>query len=156
MGSVVPMPLGFEGGGLRLVAEAVVVPALASQIYPALVLPEREARDIVTAVSQADARRGGRFTSGLAGTQVWSGAFDGPDGTRGNAVQLGTVDWAHDTPARHYVTVIRSAVTAAGVAAGESPASILYAVLALTGMSLEAERLRPPVTPARDPFRHPR
>jgi hypothetical protein len=148
------MPLGFEGSGLRLVAEAVVVPALASQLYPALVLPEREARDLLAAVAQADARRGGRFTSGPAGTQVWSGPFDGTDGGHGNAVQIGTVDWSQDTPARHYLTLLRSAVTAAGVAVGESPASVLHHVLALTGTSVEPERLRTPSAPARDPFRH--
>jgi len=44
-------------------------------------------------------------------------------------------------------------VTADGVAYGETTASILARVLALTGLSMDGTRLSLAAPPARDPFR---
>lgn len=127
--------------------------AVQSQIRPALVLPEREARQLLTAAANHDVSRGGIFSAGPAGVQVWSGAWDGPGGSHGSALHLGSVDWSYDTPARHYITVYRVLVTAAGAGAGQTTESVLAQVMALGGLSVDGATLSMPVPPARDPFR---
>lgn len=128
--------------------------ALSSQIRPALVLAEREARELVTAAQRLDVSRGGCFRAGVAGIQVWSRPFDGPARFPGDvAAQWGCVEWTYDTPARHYATIYRCTVTTEGLAGGESTASILARVLALTGLPVGGERIRLAPPPARDPFR---
>jgi hypothetical protein len=139
--------------GMTLRAGAVAIPALASQVRPALVLPERETRELIASARSNDVGQGGNFAAGPAGVQVWSGAFDGPGGTRGHALHLGSVDWSYNTPVKHYATIYRAMVTADGVACGETTASILARVLALTGLSMDGTRLSLAAPPARDPFR---
>ncbi len=139
---------------LRLTDTAVAKPALLSQVRPALVLAEKEARDLLQTATAYDVTRGGRFSAGPAGIQVWSGPWDGPNGTHGQAVHLGSVDWSYDTPVRHYATVYRAMVTTFGLDAGESTSTILDKVLRLAGLSADGCRLEMPMPPARDPFRN--
>jgi hypothetical protein len=127
--------------------------AVQSQIRPALVLPEREARHLLTAASREDVSRGGVFSAGPAGIQLWSGEWDGPGGSHGTARHLGSVDWSYDTPARHYITVYRVLVTAAGAQVGLTTESVLGRVMALGGLSSEGSTLAMAVPPPRDPFR---
>ena len=138
---------------LSLAANAVAVPALSSHVRPALVLAERETRDLLDVASRYDVSCGGRFSAGPAGIQVWSGPFDGPNGSHGSAVHLGSVDWSYDTPVRHYATVYRAMVTAAGVAAGETTESILRSVLDLAQIPMAGSHITMPAPPPRDPFR---
>lgn len=138
---------------LRLNPLAVAVPALSSHVRPALVLPEREARELIAAARLNDVANGGRFSAGPAGIQVWSAPWNGTGGGHGSAEHLGSVDWSYDTPVKHYCTIYRAMVTSAGVAAGETTTSVLARVLALTGVPLEGSRLSLPQAPARDPFR---
>jgi len=138
---------------VTLVANAVAVPALSSHVRPALVLAERETRDLLDAAARYDVSCGGRFSAGPAGIQVWSGPFDGPNGAHGSSVHLGSVDWSYDTPVRHYATVYRAMVTAAGVAAGETTETILRAVLDLASIAMQGSHITMPAPPARDPFR---
>jgi hypothetical protein len=141
---------------LRLRDDAIAVPALTSQVRPALVLPEEQARALLDAANRKDVSRGGRFAASPAGVQVWSGPFDGIGGSRGSAVHLGSVDWTYDTPAKHWALIYRAMVTEAGIAAGETTASILTHVLALTGLSIDGDRITLPTPPVRDPFRNRR
>lgn len=139
--------------GVALRTDAVAIPALTSQVRPALVLPELQARALIDAATRGDVTRGGRFSAGPAGIQLWSGPFDAPDGTRGSAVLLGSVDWTYDTPARHWALIYRAMVTQDGISYGETTMSVLARVLALTGLSVEGDRVQLPSPPARDPFR---
>ena len=138
---------------LSLVSTAVAVPALASHVRPALVLAERETRELLDVASRYDVSAGGRFSAGPAGIQVWSGPFDGPNGSHGSAVHLGSVDWSYDTPVRHYATVYRAMVTASGVAAGETTETVLRAVLDLAKIPMQGSHITMPAPPPRDPFR---
>lgn len=138
---------------LSLAPNAVAVPALTSHVRPALVLAERETRDLLDITQQYDVLRGGRFATGPTGIQVWSSAWDGPNSSPGNAIHLGSVDWALDTPSRGYATVYRTIVTAAGVEAGETTESILRAVLALADIPLDGSYVMAATPPPRDPFR---
>jgi hypothetical protein len=132
-------------------SSAFAAPALSSQVRPAIVLPERETRALLQAAARLDIVTGGCFSAGPAGIQVWSD----PASVAGRAVRvhLGSVDWSYDTPVRHYATIYRSMVTAAGVDAGETTASVLARVLALTGVPLDSARIELPAPPRRDPFR---
>jgi hypothetical protein len=153
----VPLQVVPLGGptthGLRLKDGVVAIPALSSHVRPALVLAERETRELLAAAGRNDVGLGGPFAAGPAGIQVWDGPFNGPSGTHGTANHLGSVDWSYDTPAKHYVTIYRVMVTQSGVDAGESPLSILTQVLALGGLSADGTRVSLPAPPARDPFR---
>ena len=148
-----PVPLGGPTlTGLKLKAFAIASPALSSHVRPALVLGERESRTLTQSVNQQDVASGGRFSAGPACVQIWDRPWDHSD-EPGSAVHLGSVDWSHDTPARHYVTVYRSMVTAAGLSSGETPTSILQAVLAISGLDIDDSRITSPGPPPRDPFR---
>jgi hypothetical protein len=142
--------------GLRLKTEAVAVPALTSQVRPALVLPELQARALLDAAAREDVATGGCFSAGPAGIQLWSGPFNGPDGRKGTAMHLGSVDWTYDTPARHWALIYRAMVTQDGIERGETTLSVLTRVLGLTGLSIEGDRVQLPTPPARDPFRRSR
>jgi hypothetical protein len=126
--------------------------AMASQVRPALVLPERQARELLTAAERGDVSCGGTFSAGPAGIQVWSGPWDGPLGTRGTSEHWGSVDWCYDTPNRHYITIYRVLVTARGAEAGQTTTGLLTRVLSLAGVPLGPGGSLP-VPPPRDPFR---
>ena len=147
------VPLGGPVAGLKLKDGVVAVPALSSHVRPSLVLAERESRELLAAAARTDVGLDGRFSAGPAGIQVWDGPFNGPNGTHGTAVHLGSVDWSYDTPAKHYVTIYRVMVTQAGVDSGETTLSILTRVMALGGLPADGNRITLPVPPARDPFR---
>lgn len=152
--SVHVLPLGRPNAdGIRLKEGVVAVPALSSHVRPALVLAERETRELLEAARRQDVGLDGCFSAGPAGIQVWDGPFNGPSGSRGSARHLGSVDWSYDTPNKHYVTIYRVMVTQAGVDAGESTLSILTTVLALAGLAADGTRVTMPQPPARDPFR---
>ena len=150
---VVPFGAQSTTQGLRLKDGAVAVPALASHVRPALVLAERETRELLAAAQRQDVGLDGRFSAGPAGIQFWDGPFNGPSGTKGTARHLGSVDWSYDTPAKHYATIYRVMVTHAGVETGETTLSILCSVLNLAGLSADGNRISMPAPPARDPFR---
>jgi hypothetical protein len=141
-----------NGDNIRLNSEAVARPALTSQVRPALVLPELQARALLDAAAREDVGSEGCFSAGPAGIQVWSKPFDA-DGRKGESVHLGSIDWTYDTPAKHWALIYRAMVTQPGIEAGESTLSILTRVLGLTGLSVEGDRVQLPTPPVRDPFR---
>ena len=138
---------------VRLKANAVAVPALASNVRPALVLAERESRQLIDAAKQHDVSVGGIFCPGPTGIQVWNQPWDEPQAGPGAAIHLGSVDWTYDTPVKHYVTIYRAMVTENGVATGETTLTILTKVLGLTGIPIDGARISMPAPPPRDPFR---
>src|SRR3954447_1642633 len=150
--SVLPL-VSQPAAQVRLIDTAVAVPALISHIRPALVLAEADTRQMIAAADAQGVRAGGLFLASPLGIQLWNAPFDGPDGTPGHSLHLGSVDWSYDTPVKHYATIYRSIVTAAGVGVGETTASVLARVLALGEISAEGERLTVPIPPPRDPFR---
>ena len=126
--------------------------AVARQVRPAVVLPDREARALLAAAEREDVAAGGCFSAGPAGVQVWSGPWDGRLGSRGTSEHHGSVDWSYDTPSRHWITVYRVLVTAKGEAAGATPQSVLSRVLALADVQTPMDCLGLLDPPARDPF----
>lgn len=127
--------------------------AVASQVRPAIVLPEVQARALLSAAGRKDVARGGCFSAGPAGVQVWSGPWDGRLGSHGSSVHVGSVDWSYDSPTRHYITIYRVMVTARGAADGQTTGELLQRVLDLAGIVADTQRADLPVPPPRDPFR---
>ena len=127
--------------------------ALAQQVRPALVLQETEARALLAAAAREDVSRGGCFSAGPAGIQVWSGGWNGPGGSHGTARLLGSVDWSYDTPARHYITIYRVMVTVDGAGLGVGTDRLLKAVLDLAGIVPSGNQVSMAPPPPRDPFR---
>jgi hypothetical protein len=130
--------------------------AVASQVRPALVLPDRQARDLLAAAHREDVSRDGCYSAGPAGIQVWSGPWDGTLGRHGRSEHWGSVDWCYDSPTRHYITIYRVMVTARGAAAGQTTEGLLRQVLALAGLDLDvagAVDASVAVPVPRDPFR---
>ena len=149
--SPAPEPVRPVHRSFRLTRSTPAVVAL--QVRPALVLPDREARALLSAAEHADVSRGGRFSAGPAGVQVWSGPWNGAAGSRGSAQHFGSVDWSYDTPNRHYITIYRVLVTGRGAAAGHDALGILALVLDLAGIPASPEMLEHGVKIAGDPFR---
>jgi hypothetical protein len=110
--------------------------ATRSEQRPDVVLPVEGIRKVLYAANQSDVARGGAFSAGPAGVQVWSGPWNGPTGGPGAAEHLGSVDWSYDTPATQYVTVYRIMLTAAGTDAGLTTDTLLGTVLALAGLGV--------------------
>lgn len=127
--------------------------ATRSEARDDLVLPGDRARDVLAAAARQDVSRGGVFSPGPAGVQVWSGPWNSPTGGPGTAEHLGSVDWSWDTPVTNYVTLYRVMLTAAGTVRGMTPEGVLTAVLALTGVQAEQHAAAAIPLP-RDPFRH--
>lgn len=145
-------PVGTATAQLALRPGAVAVPALSSHVRPALVLAERESRELLDAASTQDVARGGVFRTSPVCIQVWSQPWSADDAP-GDAIHIGSVDWSYDTPVKHYVTIYRAMITDDGVASGESTLSILGRVLGLTGVPLDGARVTMATPPRRDPFR---
>ncbi len=106
---------------------------LESRLNPELVLSADEARALLDAAVRADVTLGGRWSVWAAGIQLWSGPWDGPAGSRGSARYFGCLDWRHDAPQQHELTVFRVRVTPEGVTAGETTSTLLDKALALIG-----------------------
>ena len=127
-------------------------PRQTSQVQPDVVMTADRARALLAAAARRDVSAGGSLSAGPAGIQVWSGPWDAPDGRAGSAVHLGSVDWSWETPA-HHVTVYRVLVTAAGAAAGLTPAGLLERVLRLDGQTTSVSLSEAAVPLPRDPFK---
>jgi hypothetical protein len=138
---------------LRLNTAAIAIPALTSQVRPALILPELQARALLDAAARADVSAEGCFRAGPAGIQLWSGPFNGPSRQAGSAFHLGSIDWTYDTPAKHWALIYRAMVTQAGIENGETTLSVLTRVLGLTGLAIDGDRVQLATPPVRDPFR---
>ena len=78
---------------VRLKANAVAVPALASNVRPALVLAERESRQLIETAKQHDITMGGIFCVSPTGIQVWDQPWLSPEQGPGESMHLGSVDW---------------------------------------------------------------
>ncbi len=101
---------------------------------PDVVLGSHEARALLLAARDLDVSKGGCYSPGPAGVQVWDGPWNGIGGRVGTASHLGSVDWSWDQPAEGFVTIYRVLLTAAGSKAGLTTQALLDLVLQLTGL----------------------
>ncbi len=129
----------------------------ATEVRDDVVLAAERARALLAEAAQRDVARGGVFSPGPAGVQVWSGPWNAVSGGPGTAEHLGSVDWSWDSPATGYVTVYRVMLTKAGSQRGLTTDALLTDVLALAGVDAPTRSAVPAAGLAlplpRDPFR---
>lgn len=117
-------------------------------------LPEQAAQLILRGLRREDVTSGGVWNTTATLWQRYDRPWDGPLGSRGNAVLLGSIAVVYGTPTRDSITVYRAAVTSQAVAAGWSTDSLCNEAFAYAGLTLAncpRAALTPP--PARDPFK---
>lgn len=103
-------------------------------IRPAAIVPEHAARRVLVELARRDLNNGGEWQSE---PQLWS-RFDGPlapDGT-GSPALMGTIHVTYGTPTKYEITLYRVTVTASGVAAGWTVASLTDEALGFGGLTL--------------------
>jgi hypothetical protein len=118
-------------------------------IRPAAIVPEHAARRVLVELARRDLTNGGEWQSE---PQLWS-RFDGPlptDGS-GSPELMGTIHVTYGTPTKYEITLYRVTVTAGGVAAGWTVASLTDEALGFGGLTL-AECPRATVNAPPRPF----
>lgn len=103
-------------------------------IRPAAIVPEHAARRVLVELARRDLTNGGEWQSE---PQLWS-RFDralGPDGS-GSPELMGTIHVTYGTPTKYEITLYRVTVTAGGVAAGWTVASLTDEALGFGGLTL--------------------
>jgi hypothetical protein len=118
-------------------------------IRPAAIVPEHAARRVLVELARRDLSNGGEWQSE---PQLWS-RFDGPLGPDGadSPELMGTIHVTYGTPTKYEITLYRVTVTAGGVAAGWTVASLTDEALGFGGLTL-AECPRATVNPPPRPF----
>jgi hypothetical protein len=118
-------------------------------IRPAAIVPEHAARRVLVELARRDLSNGGDWQSE---PQLWS-RFDGPltgDGSSPPEL-MGTIHVTYGTPTKYEITLYRVSVTAAGLAAGWTVASLTDEALRFGGLTL-AECPRATVNPPPRPY----
>lgn len=125
-------------------------------IRPAAIVGVAEATAIVRALTSLDVSRGGVWSATASVWQRFDRPWDGPLGSRGNAVLVGSIAVVYDAPRRNEITIYRVNVTPSGDAAGWTVENLCDDALMLAGLTLATcprADLAPSSRP--DPFRLP-
>lgn len=122
-------------------------------IRPAIVIPERIARQLLAWLDTHDVTRGGCWDHDVGYIKRFSGPFDGLAGMRGTAVLLGSI---HLTWERYEATIYRAVVTDAGAAGGLTVDHLCDELLAPVGLTLASCPRAKLLDAGPDPFRVPR
>jgi hypothetical protein len=125
-------------------------------IRPAAILDARAAAQVLQQLRRLDVSAGGVWNASSSLWQRYDHPWDGPGGTRGDAVLLGSVAVMYDAPHRHEITIYKVTVSEAGLDQGWTVESLCDDALNWAGLTLatcpRAELADPPVA---DPFKHP-
>jgi hypothetical protein len=119
-------------------------------LRPAIVIPERIARQLLAWLDEHDVTGRGCWDHDVGYIKRFSGPFDGPSGMRGSAVLLGSI---HLTWDRYEATVYRAVVTEQGAVRGLTVEGLCDELLAPVGLTLASCPRARLLDPARDPFR---
>jgi hypothetical protein len=122
--------------------DAVEVPAdgLSEVIRPAAIVPEDAGRRVLVELARRDLSNGGEWKSE---PQMWS-RFDRPSGGHGESLSqrppelMGTIHVSYGTPTKYEIMLYRVSVTAAGLAAGWTVATLTDEALQFGGLTLDA------------------
>jgi hypothetical protein len=103
-------------------------------IRPAAIVPEHAARRVLVEMARRDLTNGGNWQSE---PQLWS-RYDGPLGEEGADPPelMGAIHVTYGTPTKYEITLYRVTVTAAGVGAGWTVASLTDEALGFGGLTL--------------------
>jgi hypothetical protein len=125
-------------------------------IRPAAVLAERAAQLIVDALRRQDVSSGGVWHTTTTLWQRYDRPWDGPLGSPGTAVLIGSIAIVYGTPTRASITVYRASVTSEAAAAGWTTDSLCDEAFGYAGLTLaNCPRAALAAPPSRDPFKSP-
>ena len=128
--------------------------AITEVIRPAAVLPETAAREVLVELALRDVNGGGCWWSSPTLWKRYDRPFNGPGGTEGDALLLGSLQVTYGSPTRYAITIYRATVTRFGAAAGWSVEALCDDALGLCGYTL-ADCPRADLKPPPRPFRQP-
>lgn len=126
--------------------------AVSEVIRPSAVLPEMAARAVLSELVMRDARNGGDWVAEPSRWRRYDRPWDGPDGSPGSAVLVGTMQVAYGTPTRYEITVFRATITHYGAAIGWTVSSLCDDAFRYGGLTL-ASCPRADLAPPPRPFR---
>ena len=123
-------------------------------IRPSAVLHESAARAVVAQLEQRDVALGGVWSASSGLWQRYDKPWDGPNGARGTAQQVGSVAAVYGTPGRYDITIYRVTTTAHGRATGWEVERLCDDALQYADLTLatcpRTQLVSPPMP---DPFR---
>ena len=135
-----------------LAAEVYGDVAVTEVIRPAAVLPETAARTVLVELAHRDVRSGGHWASSPTLWERYDRPWDGPSGTQGDALLVGSLQVTYGAPTKYAITIYRATVTTFGQEHGWTVESLCDEALGFGGYTLaECPRadLRPPPRPFR-------
>ena len=109
--------------------------AVVEVIRPAAIVPERQAKEILFALSMRDAAAEGLWRAEPHRWQRYDRSWDHPD-CPGGAHLLGTMQVIYGVPTRFDVTIFRVTLTAEGLGAGATVSELCDEALGFGGLSL--------------------
>ncbi|HEU0130865.1 MAG TPA: hypothetical protein VFQ85_07725 [Mycobacteriales bacterium] len=127
-----------------------------SVIRPAAILGIAAATEILRCLEQFDVSRGGVWSATPGMWQRFDRPWNGPSGSRGGAVMVGSIAVVYDEPRRNEITIYKVNVTDPGLALGWTVDRLCDDALAWAGLTLATcprATLRQP--PRADPFHLP-
>lgn len=137
-----------------LPAEQMCMPAVERVIRPAAVLPDRAAQAILAALANADVRRSGVWDTTTTLWQRYDRPWDGPLGSKGSSVLIGSLAVVYGTPTRASITVYRASISAEAGDAGWDTDALCNEAFGYAGLTLaNCPRATLHAPPPRDPFR---
>jgi hypothetical protein len=123
-------------------------------IRPAAVLAERAAQLIMDALSRHAVTAGGVWNTTPTLWQRYDRPWNGPLGSPGSAVLIGSIAVVYGTPTRGSITVYRASVTSEAVKGGWTTDSLCDEAFGYAGLTLAScPRAALSAPPARDPFK---
>ncbi len=138
----------------ELAAQVYSDEAVIQVIRPAAVLPEKAAREVLVELALHDVHGGGTWWSSPTLWQRYDRPFDGPRGTAGDAVLIGSLQVTYGAPTRYAITIYRATITQFGQAAGWTVETLCDEALGFGGYRL-ADCPRADLKPPPRPFRMP-
>ena len=119
-------------------------------IRPAAILPEASARAVLVELAMRDAHGHGVWHAQPTLWRRFDRPWDGPHGTPGSAILLGTMQVAYGTPTRYTITIYRATITRFGHENGWTVEHLCDEALGFGGLTLGScprAELAPPPKP---------
>lgn len=141
----------------ELAAQAYQDDAITEVIRPAAVLPESAAREVLVELALRNVNGGGSWWSSPVLWKRYDRPFNGPNGTEGDALLLGSLQVTYGSPTRYAITIYRATITMFGTTQGWSVEALCDEALGYGGYTLAScprADLKPPPRPFRQPSEH--
>jgi hypothetical protein len=125
---------------------------LSEVIRPAAILDEEAARQVLASLALHDARVQGVWMAEPGTWRRYDQPWNGPNGTPGTAVLVGTIQVIYGSPTRHEITIYRATVTGPAAANGWTVTTLCDDALGFAELSLVTcprANLAPPPKPFR-------